>query len=54
MEIAGASGAVPANTAVTSNGGSTTLTLSNPISTTGTITLEFYGVPSVISATTTP
>ena len=54
VEIAGASGAVPANTAVTSNGGSTTLTLSNPISTTGTITLEFYGVPSVISATTTP
>ncbi len=53
VQTAGTGGPVPANTAVTSNGGSTTLTLSNPIPS-GSLTLEFYGVPSVISNTTTP
>jgi hypothetical protein len=43
---------LPAGTTVTSSGGSSTLTLSNPLSTSGT--LEFFGVPAVITASATP
>lgn len=43
---------LPGGTTVTSAGGSTTLTLSNPLSTSGT--LEFFGVPAVTTTSATP
>lgn len=45
-------GGLPAGTTVTSSGGSTTLTLSNPLS--APATLEFFGVPALITASSTP
>jgi len=44
---------VPSGTTLTSSGGSSTITLSNPLSA-GTYTLEFSGVPSVVAASATP
>ena len=38
-------GGLPAGTTVTSSGGSSTLTLSNPVA--SNATLEFFGVPAV-------
>jgi hypothetical protein len=51
--IAGVTANVPSGTEVTSSGGGSSLTLSNSIAT-GNYTLEFYGVPSVLTASSTP
>ncbi len=46
-------GTLPTGTTVTSAGGSSTLTLSNTLAA-GSYTLEFFGVPAVITASATP
>ena len=45
-------GGLPAGTTVTSSGGSSTLTLSNPVA--SNATLEFVGVPAVYTTSATP
>jgi hypothetical protein len=48
-EVSGPSGGVPSGTQVTSAGGGTTITLNHTLSA-GSYELDFYGVPAVISA----
>ena len=51
--IAGVTANVPSGTEVTSSGGGSSLTLSNPIPASN-YTLEFYGVPPVLTSSSTP